>query len=226
MTRLQKQLCWLVVFSIAMGLLETAVVVYLRELYYPEGFQFPLAPMNVSVFTTELLREAATLIMLWGVAYLAGSSAYQRFAFFLIAFAVWDIFYYVFLKVLLDWPESLLTWDILFLIPTPWVGPVLAPCLASVTMVLLAIVILRHHHVQGFHLNPVEWSLLGIGSLVMLVSWIWDYLVLFGAGIPSPEQSIAFYATYKPQTYHWWMFGIGELFLLAAILMRHRRTNP
>lgn len=138
MSSKHKQLLWLTFFSIAMGLLEAAVVIYLRYLYYPDGFRFPLTLMAENVVITELLREVATLIMLVGVAVLAGRTAHQRFAFFLIAFGVWDIFYYVFLKLLLGWPESLLTWDILFLLPVPWVGPVLTPCLVSLTMILMA----------------------------------------------------------------------------------------
>ncbi len=218
---------WLVLFSIAMGFLESAVVVYLRQLYYPTGFRFPLTIMDMHVFVTELLREAATLIMLVGVAVLGASSASQRFAFFLIAFAVWDIFYYVFLKLLLDWPESLLTWDILFLLPVPWVGPVLAPCIVSLTMVLLAAVILTSDiQIKRGQINFLEWSLLGSGSLVLLVSWTWDYIILFGPGIPSAEQSISFYATYIPQHYSWWLFGLGEFLLLAAIYSLYRRSRP
>lgn len=227
MSPMQKQLMWLVLFSIAMGFLESAVVVYLRQLYYPTGFRFPLTIMDMHVFVTELLREAATLIMLVGVAVLGASSARQRFAFFLIAFAVWDIFYYVFLKLLLDWPESLLTWDILFLLPVPWVGPVLAPCIVSLTMVLLAAVILTSDiQIKRGQINFLEWSLLGSGSLVLLVSWTWDYIVLFGPGIPSAEQSISFYATYIPQHYSWWLFGLGEFLLLAAIYSFYRRARP
>lgn len=227
MSPMQKQLMWLVLFSIAMGFLESAVVVYLRQLYYPTGFRFPLTIMDMHVFVTELLREAATLIMLVGVAVLGASSARQRFAFFLIAFAVWDIFYYVFLKLLLDWPESLLTWDILFLLPVPWVGPVLAPCIVSLTMVLLAAVILTSDtQIKRGQINFLEWSLLGSGSLVLLVSWTWDYIILFGPGIPSAEQSISFYATYIPQHYSWWLFGLGEFLLLAAIYSFYRRARP
>lgn len=227
MSPMQKQLMWLVLFSIAMGFLESAVVVYLRQLYYPTGFRFPLTIMDMHVFVTELLREAATLIMLVGVAVLGASSPRQRFAFFLIAFAVWDIFYYVFLKLLLDWPESLLTWDILFLLPVPWVGPVLAPCIVSLTMVLLAAVILTSDiQIKRGQINFLEWSLLGSGSLVLLVSWTWDYIVLFGPGIPSAEQSISFYAAYIPQQYSWWLFGLGEFLLLAAIYSFYRRARP
>lgn len=227
MSAMQKQLMWLVLFSIAMGFLESAVVVYLRQLYYPSGFRFPLSIMDVHVFVTELLREAATLIMLVGVAILGASTPRQRFAFFLIAFAVWDIFYYVFLKVLLNWPESLLTWDILFLLPVPWVGPVLAPCIVSLNMTLLAVVILQ----GDIQLKPVkigflEWSLLGSGSLVLLLSWTWDYVIMFGPGIPTAEQSISFFGTYVPQYYNWWVFGLGELLLLSAIYLVYRRARP
>lgn len=227
MSAMQKQLLWLILFSIAMGFLESAVVVYLRQLYYPGGFRFPLTIMDTHVFVTELLREAATLIMLAGVAILGASLPRQRFAFFLIAFGVWDIFYYVFLKLLLDWPESLLTWDILFLLPVPWVGPVLAPCIVSLTMMLLATVILTSDiQIKRGQINFLEWSLLGSGSLVLLISWTWDYVVLFGPGIPSAEQSISFYAAYIPQHYSWWLFGLGEFLLLSAIYSLYRRARP
>jgi hypothetical protein len=92
---------WLTFFSIAMGYLETSVVVYLRELYYPQGFDFPLAPISPSLAVTEFWREVATIVMLWGVGVLAGRSKTEKFALFLYSFAIWDIFYYIFLKILL-----------------------------------------------------------------------------------------------------------------------------
>lgn len=115
-------------FAVAMGFLEATVVVYLRAIYYPTGFTFPLVSMAPQLVVAELLREAATLVMLLAPAALLSRNRLERFAWFCWAFAVWDLFYYVFLKVLLGWPESLLTWDVLFLLPTVWVGPVLAPC--------------------------------------------------------------------------------------------------
>jgi membrane protein implicated in regulation of membrane protease activity len=57
-------------------------------------------------------------------------------------FAIWDIFYYIFLWLLIGWPESFFTWDILFLLPVTWVGPVLAPVINSLTMIVLAGLIL------------------------------------------------------------------------------------
>ena len=95
-TELRKTLFWLTMFSIAMGYLETAIVVYIRKLYYPEGFTFPLVPISHDIAVTEFWREAATIIMLAGIGILSGKNASQRFVFFLYAFAIWDIFYYVF----------------------------------------------------------------------------------------------------------------------------------
>lgn len=202
-----------------MGFLETTVVVYLRLLYYPNGFQFPLAPMEPAVYLIEVVREVATLIMLAGVAFLAGRSFLQRFSSFLISFAVWDIFYYIFLKVLVDWPESLLTWDILFLVPMPWIGPVLAPCIASVTMILLACVLI-HGEKQNtsFSINLREWLLLTGGSVILLVSWTRDYLVQ-GHGRLSEE----FFSSYVPGEYNWWIFGLGEFLLLSAVYSLYKR---
>ena len=96
----KKTLLWVAIFSTAMGYLECTVVVYLREIYYPGGFNFPLAPIDKPIAITEIGREAATLVMLLGIGFLAGKTAVQRFAYFIYSFAIWDIFYYVFLKVL------------------------------------------------------------------------------------------------------------------------------
>src|SRR4030043_48057 len=137
LTDIRRTFIWLTVFSIAMAYLESAVVVYLRAIMYPEGFDFPLAPMQPGIAVTEIFREAATIIMLLGAGYLGGRYLTQRFAWFIYCFAIWDIFYYVFLKMLDHWPASLMTWDILFLIPTTWTGPVLTPLIVSLTMLLL-----------------------------------------------------------------------------------------
>ncbi|HEX7411836.1 MAG TPA: hypothetical protein VF298_06815, partial [Bacteroidales bacterium] len=106
---------WIILFALAMGYLESAVVVYIRALYYPEGFAFPLKEMAENLAITELFREAATLVMLLAIGFLATTERLHRFAWFLIVFGIWDIAYYFFLKLLIGWPESLLTYDILFL---------------------------------------------------------------------------------------------------------------
>lgn len=221
---LRNKVLWLVAFSVAMGFLEAAVVVYLRELYYPNGFAFPLVVLTPEVGLVEILREAATLIMLVSLAALVGNNLSQRIACFLIAFAVWDIFYYVFLKVTLDWPASLLTWDILFLIPAPWVGPVLSPLISCVTMLGFAALILRlDERGARVSLHWIQWALITAGSTVTIISWLWDYLVLSGGLGETPEQALRILSTYVPTRFNWWVFGLGELLILAGIAQLYFR---
>src|SRR3989304_4819791 len=135
------KILWVTVFAVAMAFVESAVVVYLRVIYYPEGFRFPLKLIMDDTIMVELYREIATLFILLAVAVLAGRRLWERFAWFMLAFGVWDIFYYIWLNVLISWPSSLSEWDILFLIPVPWIGPVSAPISISLLMILAGILI-------------------------------------------------------------------------------------
>ncbi len=233
-TEIRKTIFWLTLFSIAMGYLETAVVVYVRELYYPGGFKFPLVPISHKIAVTEFWREVATLIMLLGVGILAGKNAAQRFVFFLYAFAIWDIFYYVFLYVLLGWPESLFTWDILFLIPVPWVGPVICPCLVSLTMIALMWSTIHWQlKEKSGKLNWKEGSVLLMGSVIIIISFVWDYLGFVHAH-PTGKNSFTLAknkelfiegATYVPKEFSWVMFWCGQVMLMGGFLLFHLRMR-
>lgn len=220
---------WLIivsVFSIAMGFLETAVVIYLREIYYPLGFCFPLTPIDNNIALTEIIREFATIIMLLTIGYLAGKSFASRFAWFIYSFAIWDIFYYIFLKLLLDWPESLMTDDILFLIPITWVGPVITPVIVSGTMILLALSILFYENRNiPTQITSIEWVIFIIGSLVLILGFTWDYskYILehhnFSEVWSLPDKT-ALYETasnFIPRQFNWLLFVLGELIILLGI---------
>ena len=133
------------VWAIAFALVEAMVVVYLRKLiclqyrltYAPGAFSYPRAYLGY-----EQAREAANMVMLLAVGYLAGRTWWQRLAYWLFAFGAWDIFYYVWLWVLLRWPSSPGTRDLLFLIPGEWWAPVWLPVLASLAFVAVAVLIL------------------------------------------------------------------------------------
>jgi hypothetical protein len=133
----ESPLCWrrwwtVVIFAVAMAWVESAVVYDLRTMVDRlEPYQPNPLPIIGGLGPVELVREAATMIMLLTVGMLAGQTWRGRLGYVAVAFGVWDIFYYVFLKVMCGWPHSLLDWDILFLLPLPWWGPVLAPvCIA------------------------------------------------------------------------------------------------
>ena len=113
-------------YSVAMALVEAAVVVYLRALYAASPIGLVTRFSN-PIYRVEIAREAATIIMIVAVGYLAFKQVRYRILAFLWVFSVWDIFYYVFLKLILGWPASPRTLDVLFLIPVPWVSPVWFP---------------------------------------------------------------------------------------------------
>lgn len=225
MISFKKNIAWVITFAIAMGFLESAVVIYLRELYYPEGFQFPLKIIPAKLGRVEFLRELATVVMLVGIGVLAGRTKLERFAYFVLAFAVWDIFYYVFLYLCLGWPESLATWDILFLIPLPWVGPVWAPCLLCVLMITGAFYILRacHENLQ-LRIPWKNWFLMIGGALVCILAFVWDYLTTAGSdqnfwSLFSSEHLFAEIRTYVPTKFNGVLFFIGFLAMLLSVLL-------
>jgi hypothetical protein len=213
-----KTVLWLTVFSIAMGFLETAVVVYLRELMYKGGFAFPVQPASRLVLLTELCRELATIIMLLGIAVLSGKTFAQRFVFFLYSFAIWDLCYYLFLKVLLNWPITLFNWDILFLLPVPWVGPVLAPCIISCSMILLMCLVL-YLETKAESIRFDRWVWLGFisGSLVLIYSFCMDYVSILNHADIGKEDMLSVMKSFIPRTYHWEIFWIGELLILYGV---------
>ncbi len=221
---LNKKIIWLVIFSIAMAFLETAVVVYLRDMYYPDGFGFPLRPISSMIAKVEFWREIATIIMLVGIGIATGKTAAQRFAFFLLSFAIWDIFYYVFLYVILGWPSSLFTWDILFLVPVPWFGPVIAPVIISCFMIVYAFVIVYFNSL----FNWKEWTLSILGSAVVILSWTLDYL-LFSSNYTTADAltlsthkgkfALLAALNYIPTDYDWYIFLIGIGLLVLALFL-------
>ncbi|MBN1415894.1 MAG: hypothetical protein JW973_12395 [Bacteroidales bacterium] len=231
---MRRTIIWLTVFSIAMAYLESAVVVYLRVIIYPEGFDFPLAPLRHDLAVTEIFREAATIIMLLGAGYLGGRNFATRFAGFVYCFAVWDIFYYVFLKVLVGWPDSLMTWDVLFLIPVTWTGPVISPIIVSCTMILLAVIIITSNRKRGdITVSCFEWVLLIAGSFILVVSFVWDYCSFLlrhysFIGIIHPSDRNALFELalqYVPVRFPWMLFTAGEAVILMAICLLFRRHS-
>lgn len=207
---LRKMLIWLSVFAIAMAFLESAVVVYLRALFYPEGFSFPLQVSSPAILLTEVGRECATVLMLVAVAALAGRRFNEQFCIFAFCFGVWDIFYYVWLKVLIDWPASLWEWDVLFLIPVTWAGPVLAPVLVSLGLVGAAVLVLRALVAgHSFAFSPLQWTLEILAGLIIIASFVWDYRAIMNQG--------------SPEHFPWALFLCGMMLGLAVFIETYRR---
>lgn len=140
------KLLLLAIFGIAMAHLEGVVVVYLRKalgMLDSESNKESLEKFPVHYLKIEMTREAATIIMLVVIAYLTGETWVERGVFFLWTFAFWDLFYYLSLYILIKWPPSLKTTDVLFLIPKPWIAPVWFPVgVSSLTILIISILVL------------------------------------------------------------------------------------
>ncbi|HEY6390528.1 MAG TPA: hypothetical protein VIX89_04580 [Bryobacteraceae bacterium] len=210
----------LLLFGISFGYLEAAVVVYLRAIYdpirqriHPErnpGDLFPMitpdqllaaGPENERRLVIELGREAATIAMLAGFALAAGRNLNERMAAFAAVFGLWDISFYAFLKVMIHWPESLNTWDILFLVPLPWIGPVWAPVLVSATLIVCGLISLGR---GGVPARLPHWLTMIAGGLVVILSFVWDFRNTAAGGLPNP--------------FNWPLFLAGEALGLTGFL--------
>ncbi|MGA2853409.1 MAG: hypothetical protein ABSE90_04690 [Verrucomicrobiota bacterium] len=217
--QIQSRCCWFVVvlYAIAMAWVESAVVFYLRSMidridpYQPD----PL-PFIGGFASAELPREFATLVMLFAVGFLAGRTWRARIGYAAIAFGVWDIFYYVFLKMMCGWPHSLLDWDVLFLLPLPWWGPVLAPVLISLLMILWGTFASQFERTDAPALsNHRAWILNFAGVALALYVFMADSIAASARGLDAIR-------TVLPEKFNWPAFGVA-LALMSAPLMQAGR---
>lgn len=202
---------WVGVYALAMALVEAAVVVYLRALHpEPASMSVLVTVLPVRLVGIEVAREAATLVMLLGVAMLAGRDRWERFLYFCLAFGIWDLGYYGWLWVMIRWPHSLFTWDVLFLIPVPWLAPVLAPVIVSVGLVAGSWLFL------GRATKPQVprwvWGLAGVGVVLVLLSFTLDYRYVL--------------MQVEPQGFRWGLFGVGVGFVGLALAKLGRPLTP
>ena len=206
--------CWMVVvfFAVAMAWLEAATVYYLRVLVGRlEPYQANPLPMSGILGQVELVREAATLLMLLTVGTLAGRTWQARLGYTAIAFGVWDIFYYVFLKAIYDWPRSLLDWDILFLLPLPWWGPVLAPMSVALLMIVWGTLASQR--------DEIDWS---GSSAALACGWIGVALALYvfmADAIHVAHLGVDAARTVLPTQFNWWVF-VAALMLMSVPIAR------
>jgi hypothetical protein len=215
---------WVAIFSIAFAWVEAAVVVYLREIYFDGSFYFPvvLEWKNGELFVDRLMhiefgREIATILALAAMGCASGKNALQKFCFFMIAFGIWDIFYYIWLRVMVGWPESLMTWDLLFFVPLPWVGPVITPVLIALAMTLAGSLIVYYEE-KGCEIQWrwYDWVIeLGCGTL-MIVAFCWDWKNI----IRLPD---GHHHTGIPNPFAWWLYAPAYLFSVIYFVVRLRQ---
>ena len=205
---------WIVVvFALAMAWVESAAVYYLRTLidrivpYQPN----PL-PVIGGLGPVEQARELATMIMLFTVGVLAGRSWRSRLGYSAVAFGVWDISYYLFLKWMCAWPHSLLDWDILFLLPLPWWGPVLAPVLIALLLIAWGTLASQFERPQfSWRVKATVWGMNVAGVALALYVFMADAVRVASLGVEEIRHAL-------PSRFNWPLFGVALTLMSVPIL--------
>lgn len=218
--RTAKTWTLVVAYAIGMAFLEAACVYYLRAMVHRlEPYQPNPLPIVGVLGTVEVLREAATLAMIAAVGALAGHTWRTRLGYTAIAFGVWDIGYYAFLKVMCGWPQSLLDWDVLFLIPVPWWGPVLAPVCIAVLMIVGGTLVCRRPIEHAVDRVEVKlWGLTWLGVALALYTFMANSLDAVRHGIDAKNAAL-------PVAFDWPIF-IVALVLMAIPIAYLARPSP
>jgi hypothetical protein len=213
-------------FALAMAWMEAATVYYLRTLVGRidpyQAIPLPIAP---ELGEAELIREGATLVMLFAVGWLAGWNWRTRLAYTLIAFGVWDIFYYVFLRVLTGWPKTLFDWDVLFLIPLPWWGPVVTPMSIAALMIVWGTLVSQIDQPNSpLRLGLKACGLNVVGVILALYVFMADAIRVLPQGEEALRQML-------PRQFNWPLFGLAWLLMAAPVAslvwrIRQGRRGP
>jgi len=213
-----RNLLLLTVFAIAMAQVEASVVVHLRTIYYPENPLeiFPLALVSHCDLAIELIRELATVVMILAVALLAGRGRVLVFAGFVFVFGLWDIFYYVWLKLMIGWPQGWWEWDVLFLIPWPWLGPWMAPVLIALLFVVWGGWVICS--ATPIIVRRINILLFIAGAILVLAAFLLPAVPLLTQGIEAFRQL-------HPHNFMWWLYVPGYLLMLSGMWLMVRHTN-
>ena len=180
--------------------------------FFPDGFSFPLPEWDPHFLFVESLREVATVVVMFTVGYLAHRLWWGRFAWFMLIFGVWDIFYYVWLVVFEDWPESLLTVDLLFLLPAPWAGPVLSPVLVSLGLIASGVILLRGLDRGKAGPSKSTWALTLAGWLIILAAFLWEAPRILETQDAGP--------------FNWWIFTTGMVVWAVGVAGYLKSPKP
>ena len=206
-------------FALAMAWMESATVFYLRTLVgRVDPYQVAPLPSHLLLGNIELIREFATMLMLFTVGWLAGREFRTRFSYMLIAFGVWDILYYEFLSLMGPWPRSVMDWDVLFLIPLPWWGPVLAPCIVAALMVAGGTLVTQFEGSAGPRWPSNRLVLLNcLGILLALYVFMEHAIHVLAQGEAALRGIL-------PTRFNWPLFGLALMLMSLSLLELGWRT--
>jgi len=187
-------------YAVAMAYVEAAAVAYLREVYDIHDLVRDMPTMSDRITAIEIGREAATIAMLLSVGWIAGRKLQDRLGFFVFAFGLWDIAYYAWLAIFTGFPASLLSWDLLFLLPVPWWGPVLAPSLIALMMCIGGAAAVRQvERDVPWRLNALNAGIAAAGIAIVLYCFTIDSLRAMPDGFDAVSKA-------RPSDFPWAAF--------------------
>lgn len=201
-----KNLIFVGIFAIAMAYLESAVVVYLRAMYGIEDLLRDTPLLADSYTIIEIGREAATLVMLIIIGLIAGNTWQKKIGYFVFAFGVWDIFYYIWLFLFIQWPKSLFEWDILFLIPLPWWGPVITPIIISIFLILISYLLIIDFKLK---IKSLDWVVFYLSIIIILYTFMEDSIKTILLGSININEV-------RPSNFNWILFLIAYISMIIT----------
>ncbi len=207
---------WLTLIGLSAGYIESAVVVYLRELYYPENLKsiFPLKLFTPFDYKVELIREFFTLFILYAVASCFERRKFHRLSIFFYLWGAWDIFYYIWLKILIGWPTHILDWDVLFLIPLPWFAPWICPVLIALCFVIFSGFLLNKDKIE---ISLVSKITIPAGFALLLYSFLEISINLIRKGMD--------FANFVPHKFNWLIYILGLCCVIYGGIELCRRSR-
>ena len=212
MNRHYRTFLWLALYAVTMAHVEAALVVHLRGVYHPDDplAIFPMVVLSQRDFAIELARELATVLMILSVAALARRHFAGRFAAFVFVFGLWDIFYYIWLRVMIGWPTSWWEWDVLFLIPWPWLGPWLTPVLIALMFVVWGGWALTRESAPVWSRTTL--TTFTVGAVIGVAAFLIPVAPLLSGG----EDALR---GFTPDEFPWLVYWLGVALMAAGLLI-------
>jgi hypothetical protein len=204
-----RKIIWLTLYAIAMAQVEASLVIHLRTIYSADPLQiFPLSLFTWRDLLMELVRETATLVMILMVALLSARGFTRVFAAFVFVFGLWDLFYYLWLKIMMGWPVSWMEWDVLFLLPWVWLGPWLTPALIALLFVVWGGWVLCSPREVRFSRNNAVLFVLGV--LLALAAFLQPAAFVLWKGKAALQD-------FQPEGFWWFLYLPGYLLMVIGL---------
>jgi hypothetical protein len=118
-----------------------------------------------------------------------------------------------------DWPKSLFDWDILFLLPLPWWGPVLAPVCIALLMIVWGTFATQFADRRAASLTRTSWSLNGLGIALALYVFMADALGTVHLGIEVARNVL-------PKPFNWSAFCVALTLMATPVAQMGWRMRP